>query len=400
MSIKLLPFKNLAKRPLRTTLLILIAALMAAAVFGGSAAAQSLKNGLDSLEQRLGADIIVLPEDAEAKADLENILLQGTPGYFYMDKAVQEKVSGIGGIERISPQYFLVSANAECCTVQVQIIGFDEQSDFTIKPWLKETYSGSLKDNEIIVGSSLATRVGHTLKLYGVECKAVGKLDKTGTGLDTAIYTTPKTLRRLISAAEDKGIKVLSKQSPEDVISSLYIKVADGVDVSEVVSRINLEIDGVQAVRTKNMITGTADRLSVISGSISLLITAVWVLTALVMTAVFSVLAGVRRREFASLRVVGFSRRRLGILVMTESIFICILGAVIGVGAALVAVLPFGRLIELRTGLPYLSPEPAFIVKTALLAFLAVLVTGALTSLYSAIKLCHVDTGNILREGD
>lgn len=400
MSIKLLPFKNLAKRPLRTTLLILIAALMAAAVFGGSAAAQSLKNGLDSLEQRLGADIIVLPEDAEAKADLENILLQGTPGYFYMDKAVQEKVSGIGGIERISPQYFLVSANAECCTVQVQIIGFDEQSDFTIKPWLKETYSGSLKDNEIIVGSSLATRVGHTLKLYGVECKAVGKLDKTGTGLDTAIYTTPKTLRRLISAAEDKGIKVLSKQSPEDVISSLYIKVADGVDVSEVVSRINLEIDGVQAVRTKNMITGTADRLSVISGSISLLITAVWVLTALVMTAVFSVLAGVRRREFASLRVVGFSRRRLGILVMTESIFICILGAVIGVGAALVAVLPFGRLIELRTGLPYLSPEPAFIVKTALLAFLAVLVTGALTSLYSAIKLCYVDTGNILREGD
>ena len=62
-----------------------------------------------------------------------------------MDKSVTDKLTGINGIEKLSAQYFLVSANAECCTVQVQIIGFDEESDFTVKPWLKEVYDGRLQ---------------------------------------------------------------------------------------------------------------------------------------------------------------------------------------------------------------------------------------------------------------
>lgn len=400
MKLKYLPFKNLSRRPFRTGALLLITAFMTAAVFGGSAAAASLKNGLDSLEQRLGADIIVVPKDAEAKADLENMLLQGTPGYFYMDKSVEDKLAAVEGVELTSPQYFLVSANAECCTVQVQVIGFDEDSDFAIKPWLRQSYSGSLGENEIIVGSSLSTRVGHTLTLYGVDCKAVGKLEATGTGLDTAIYTSPDTVRRLIRASQERGIGVLAKQSPDDVISSVYIRVKDGYDIADVAADINLGIDGVQAVRTRSMITGTADKLSVISGSIHILIIAVWVLAAVIMTAAFSVLASVRRREFAVLRTVGLSRRQLGGIVLTESAAICLLGGVLGIAVSAAAVFAFGRLIEINTGLPYLAPGALQSLKYLLLSLVAVLLTGSLSSVWSAYRLSHVDTGNILREGD
>jgi putative ABC transport system permease protein len=400
MSRKTLPLKNLLHKPFRTAALVLIAAFMTAALFGGSVAAASLQNGLESLEKRLGADIIVVPEEAEAKVELENILLQGTPGYFYMDKSVQEKLAAVEGVELTSPQYFLVSANAECCSVQVQIMGFDEDTDFTIKPWLKETYSGTLGENEIIVGSSLSTQVGHTLKLYGVECKAVGKLDATGTGLDTAIYTTNETVRTLIRASQEKGIGVLAKQSPDDVISSVYIKVKDGYDIAEVAGNINLSIDGVEAVRTRSMITGTADRLSAISGGINAARLAVWVLAAVIMTAAFSVLAGVRRREFAILRTIGFSRRQLGAEVLSESGMICAAGIAAGLLLTSLTVFPFGRLIEQRTGLPYLSPGLISSSKFALLAAAAVLITGALSSAYSAYRLSRADTGNILREGD
>lgn len=400
MNIKALPVKNIIKKPFRTAALVLIAAFMTAAIFGGSVAAASLRNGLDSLEQRLGADIIVVPEDAEAKVDLENILLQGTPGYFYMDKSVQEKIAAAEGVELVSPQYFLVSANAECCTVQVQIIGFDEETDFTIKPWLKETYSGTLGENEIIVGSALSTRVGHTLKLYGVECKAVGKLDSTGTGLDTAIYTTNDTVRTLIRASQEKGIGVLAKQSPDDVISSVYIKVKDGCDIAEVAGNINLTVDGVEAVRTRSMITGTADRLAAISGGIGAARLAVWVLAAVIMTAAFSVLAGLRRREFAVLRTIGFSRRQLGAEVLSESVLISAAGAAAGLLLTSLTVFPFGRLIEQRTGLPYLSPSAASSAGYALAAAAAVLITGALSSAYAAFGLSRADTGNILREGE
>jgi len=394
-----LPLHNLKRRPFRTAVLIVISALMTASVFGGLIISSSLKNGLDSLEQRLGADIIVVPKDAEAKTDLENLLLQGTPGYFYMDKSVQEKISAVEGIDLTSPQYFLVSANAECCSVKVQIIGFDEDSDFAVKPWLKEVYDGRLGANEIIVGSKISTRVGHTLKLYGVECKAVGKLDATGTGLDTAIYTTNETVRTLIAASQEKGISVLAKQSPENVISSVYIKVRDGYDAGEVAGNINLTVDGVQAVRTRSMITGTADRLSVISGSIGFFSAAVCVLAAVIMTAAFSVLANERRKEFAVLRVIGFSRRKLGEVVLSETVFICLAGAVSGLLLTALTVLPFGTLIEQKTGLPYLSPDMVKLLIYAFLAFGAVMVTGPLASAWSAYRLSRVDTGSILREG-
>ncbi len=400
MKLKALAFLGLRRRPLRTAALVIIATVLSAAAFGGQILVRSLQRGLESLEQRLGADIIVLPEGAESKVDLQNLLLQGTPGYFYMDKSVMSGLSKINGVEKLSAQYFLVSANAECCTVQVQIIGFDDETDFTVKPWLREAYSGSLEQNEIIVGSGLSTKVGHSLKLYGVECKAVGKLESTGTGLDTAIYASSDTVRGLIKAAEGKGISVLSKQSPDDVISSVYIKVKDGYDIDEVAANINLGMNGVQAVRTKSMITGTADKLSVFSASITVLIAAVCVLSAAIMLIIFTALAGERKGEFALLRVIGFSRARLCRQVLNEAFVICICGALLGIGIASAVVFPFGSLIENKAALPMLTPDLVSVLGYALLAIAAVVVTGPIASVYSAFRLSRIDTGRILREGD
>ena len=400
MSRKKLLYRSIAGRPLRSLSLMFICIIMSAVVFGGAIVSSSLNNGINCLEQRLGADIIVVPKSASEKVELENILLQGTPGYFYMDKSVEDKLSQTEGVDKLSAQYFLVSANAECCTVQVQIIGFDDDTDFSVKPWLSEAYSGKLGQNEIVVGSGLSTRVGHTLKLYGVECKTVGKLESTGTGLDTAVYTTSDTVRGLIKAAGSKGISVLSKQSPDDVISSVYIKVKDGYDIDEVAANINLGMDGVQAVRTKSMITGTADKLSVISSSVTVLIAAVWVLSAVIMLIVFAALVNERKREFAVLRTVGFSRHQLAGQIMAEAVIICFAGAITGIAAAAAVVFPFSRLIESKSGLPFLSPDILSSLGYALIAFVAVIVTGPLASVYCAYRLSRVDTGKILREGD
>ena len=74
------------------------------AVFGGSAVVLSLRSGLDSLEARLGADIIVLPIEAESKKSLENLLLQGTVGAFYMDSSALERVWAVEGVEAAAPR--------------------------------------------------------------------------------------------------------------------------------------------------------------------------------------------------------------------------------------------------------------------------------------------------------
>ena len=399
MKLNSLPLINLRRKPIRTSALILIAFVMSAAAFGGQILIKSLQRGLDSLEQRLGADIIVLPEGAEKKVDLQNLLLQGTPGYFYMDKSVTDKLSGINGIDKLSAQYFLVSANAECCTVQVQIIGFDEDTDFTVKPWLKETYSGTLKENEIIVGAGLSTRVGHTLSLYGVECRAVGKLEKTGTGLDTAVYATNETVRGLINASAKQGIAVLSKQSPENVVSSVYIKAAEGTDIDELTAKINTTLDGVQAVRTRLVMTDTAKQLNVLSESIMAITAAVWVLAAVIMLTAFYNSANERKREFAVLRTIGFSRKRLSRIVLTESIITAGTGAVAGVSLTALLSFSFVGVIERKTALPFLMPGAGAALLYGAAVIAVVLLAGASASALSAYRLTHIDTGKILREG-
>lgn len=399
MNLKKLPVINLSRRPIRTSALIIIATVMSAAAFGGQLLIKSLQRGLDSLEQRLGADIIVLPDGADNKVDLQNILLQGTPGYFYMDRSVLSRLSEINGVEMLSAQYFLVSANAECCTVQVQIIGFDEQSDFTVKPWLKEAYSGTLKKNEIIVGAGLSTRVGHTLSLYGVECKAVGKLERTGTGLDTAVYATNETVKGLIKASAKRGIAVLSKQSPENVVSSVYIKADKGADIDKLTAEINTTLDGIQAVRTKSMMTDTARQLNVLSESIMGIASAVWVLAAVIMLAAFYNSANERKREFAVLRTIGFSRKRLSRIVLAESIITAGSGGAAGVALTALLSFSFVGVIERKTSLPLLMPSVSVTLLYGAAVIMVVLLAGSGAAALSAYRLTHIDTGKILREG-
>ena len=398
MNIAKLPLKNIISYKKRTIGLILILVILTMSLFGGSIFIRSLNNGLDSLNERLGADIIVLPKDAESEVDLQNLLLQGTPGYFYMDKSILNDLESIEGVDRISAQYFLVSANADCCSVKVQIIGFDEETDFTIKPWLHESYQGVLKDNEIIVGSMLSTQVGHTLKLYGKEFLVVGKLEKTGTGLDTAVYTTGDTVKALIEAAEDKGISILSKQSPDDVISSVYIDVKDGYDIDTIVSDINLNNSEVKAVRARTMMTSTSDRLDIISSAISFFVKIIWAFAAIILIAAFYIITGERKKEFAALRVIGVSRKKLGVLVMSEAIIIGMIGSVFGIIITGAFMYSFGVLIGTRLDLPYLLPGVVTTTYYILVTFISVVLLGTISGLISAYRAVSVDTARILRE--
>ena len=108
---KNLALKNMKRKPGRTAALILLAAFLAFSVFGGSLVIMSLQNGLTSYEARLGADIIIVPNQARSHGSIESILLQGIPGYFYMDDSILEKARNTEGVEIATPQFYLASAS-------------------------------------------------------------------------------------------------------------------------------------------------------------------------------------------------------------------------------------------------------------------------------------------------
>ena len=394
-----LTWRNLSRKPGRTAALALITAFLAMAVFGGSAVVLSLRSGLNSLEARLGADIILVPSEAQSKVSFQNMFLQGTTGAFYMDASVPDKAMEVEGVEKAAPQTFLASLKADCCSIKIQVIGIDPERDFTVQPWISRSVSRELGDMEVAVGCRVEADVGEIIRIYEQRCKVVARLEATGTGLDTAVYCNMDTMNALLEAAEERNVSH-KIESGDQVISAVYVKVKDGYDIDAVNSRLNGHIRKVTAVRTRSMITGVSDSLAGISRTVTILILAVWALALVVLLLTFVLIIRERAREFAVLRLAGASRGMLGRMVLLESALCGLLGGLVGVGLAALVLFPFAQFIESALKLPYLMPDAGKMLLLAAGTVLLSAAVAALSSVIAAYRLSRMDPGTVLREGN
>ena len=394
-----LSVKNLLRRPGRTVALTLLTAFLALAVFGGSVVVLSLRSGLNSLEARLGADIILVPSEAQSKVSFQNMFLQGTTGAFYMDASVLDEALEVDGVEKAAPQTFLASLKADCCSIKIQVIGIDPQRDFTVQPWISRSLTRALGNMDVAVGCKVEADVGEIIRIYEQRCKVVARLEATGTGLDTAVYCNMNTMNTLLQAAEAMGVSHRI-ESGDQVISAVYVKVRDGYDIGAVNSLLNGHIRKVTAVRTRSMITGVSDSLAGVSRTVTILIISVWLLAFVILLLAFALIIRERSREFAVLRLVGASRGMLSRMVLLESSMCGLLGGLAGVGLAALLLFPFAQLIESALKLPYLIPQTGTVLLLGAGTVLLSALVAALSSVVAAFRLSRIDPGIALREGN
>ncbi len=79
-----LSIKNLQRKIIRSILLLLAVAMVTGTLFGATIFMSGMQNALRIGTYRLGADILVVPEQYEAQA--RSALLAGEPTSFYMDR--------------------------------------------------------------------------------------------------------------------------------------------------------------------------------------------------------------------------------------------------------------------------------------------------------------------------
>lgn len=392
--------RNLTRKPGRTAALVLLTAFLALSVFAGSVVVSSLRQGLGSMENRLGADIIVVPAEAESRFGLKNLLLQGTVGAFYMDASALERVRETEGVGKASAQIFLSSMKADCCSVKVQIIGFDPDTDFVVQPWIAESLNRPLEDLEVVIGCRVAAEVGEDFRIYDRKCRVAARLAQTGTGLDTAVYCNLNTIHTLLRAAEEKGIShKIDSGNDADVVSAVYVRVAPGADVGRVNNLLNGHVRKATAVRTAGMISEVSDSLAGVSNTIAVLIGTVWGLALLILLIVFAMMVNERRRELAVYRLLGMSRRMLSGLILKETVLCSLAGALCGIALGAVLIFPFTTLIETSLKLPYLTPAPGTVLLYAAAAAAVTVAAACIAGFRTALRLSRVDPGSTLREG-
>lgn len=394
-----LAIKNIIGRSARSYALIILAGLLSGSVFGGSLIVKSLKNGLRSYEQRLGADIIVASKEAIESGKYESILLQGVPGYFYMDDSVLEELEAIEGVEEVTPQFFLASASSGCCDTLVQIVGFDPDSDFAIKPWISESYNGSIGDGDVIVGCNLNIPDSNRYRFYNVECNVVAKLDKTGTGLDSAVYANMDTIKRMMESSEQIGFGYFEEIEPGHAVSSVLINVKDGYSVTDVQRNINLGIQGVKAVSSKDMVSNISEGLGAISGMIGVLVIIIWLLSFTILTVAFGMIVNERVRELAVLRISGASKKMLSLILIKEGALLSLIGGLAGNALTVLILIPFSDSIKVALKLPVLLPGPVYMIAIFAGSVLTSLIVCGTTSAVCGYKITCKDTGLLFRDG-
>ena len=122
---------------------------------------ETFQQGLALTDARLGADVMVLPNDGGAPIAYHTIFT-GEPQNVYMEERVMESLAQIDGIAAMTPQFFTQTLDQSCCSVgaELRLVGYDSKTDFILAPWFEEQNLQGLTESQLIAGSGAPSFLG------------------------------------------------------------------------------------------------------------------------------------------------------------------------------------------------------------------------------------------------
>ena len=391
-SISTISLKNLRYRPFRTGGLIILVSFLSFLLYSSIIMSLGYQNTISNLEARLGADMMVVPLGNEGEAT--DILLTGQPSCFYLPQSVVGKIQNIDGVEATTSQFYLASLSAECCDVPVQIVGFNPDTDFTILPWL--TTKNHIDDNSnitnnrytnttngVIIGADINTYGKNTIKLYDKEYNIIGRFDKTGNGMDTSVFANMNTLQSLYEGAKSKDVTFLEDANPTQSVSTIFVKVKEGYDKKQIEKAIRKEVGAVQIIISREMLGNISNSIDKITYLLYTFIIIILIITLVVLSTIFIITIGERKREFVILTIVGVTKKRILQLIISEGLIISIIGGIMGTGLSALIIFTFHIKIEQILELRYMSINAATVIAITISNILIAALIGPLTSIFA-----------------
>jgi putative ABC transport system permease protein len=365
-----LALHGIAGSQYRSWLVAACAAIVAAVVLSTVIVVAGARQSLNLARDRLGADVIVVPKDAEMP--VQGAILMGTPTKRVMPAADVTLIGTIRGVAVASPQLYLESlANASCCSVSSMfVVAYDPATDFTLQPWLEKKLSGRLSLYEAIGGAYVFAPPGEGgIRLYGSLLKLKGTLGPTGTNLDQSLFVTFDTASEVARLSRTRGVKPLAL--PKDGVSSVLVKVLPGADPESVALDIAATVPGVAAIAGPDMFDSYRGQISGLLRGLTIVVALIAALALAVTAFVFSLSAHERRRQIGVLRALGATRRDVLVSLLAEALVLAVAGGVVGAALGALCVFAFRTLLVSGLGFPFLFPAPLT---------LAALIAGGLTA--------------------
>jgi len=398
MNISYVALKNLKRKPTRTALLFAIVVVVTCTLFAATLFLKSINNALRIGTYRLGADIIVVPESAEAKA--KTALLSGEPTQFLMDRSLLDRVKAVDGVRNATPQLFIKPTSFTCCfNVDVFLIAFDPETDFTVKPWLAKNLKRTLGDSEIITGRSVPVIAGDRIPFFGTTFRVAGTMEATGMDFfDRTVFMSLDAAYKM--ARDSKGKSLQPLDIDKNQISTALVQVRDDITPDRVAIRIEHDISGVKALVSDTVISTVRKQLSGLIRAIVVISAILWFIVLLIMAFAFYMIVNERRREIGLLRAMGANRGHIAAIILNEAVLLSAAGGAVGIlfGYALLAGMKSTILHYLR--LPYLFPDGIELLMLTAGALVVAVLTGLVAALLPSLGVIRVEPYNAIRSAE
>ena len=373
-------YKNLLRKRVRSLLTLIGIALSAWVLVSLLGFNHGYETSLNKDIDNMGFQLMIMAKGCPYEA--ATMMLKGGTGLKYMKESIVDDVAKEPEVEKTTP--ILMAAvfdpNKGESGGIAGYFGIEPKSFSEMKPFLKFRQGGWFTEEngyEAVMGYEAAEleqrEVGDMILIpeKNVQFKVVGILDRTGTQDDGTIFVPLKTAQ-----------KVFGKP---DEITTLGIKVKKGVDSTRFEDKM-YQLPDVQVVslaqvkQTIMQLISTAKVMVLSIALIAILIAMVGVINTILMS------VHERFQEIGILKTIGAMPGDIFKLIWIETLILCAIGGVLGIGLALILSKVTG--VVIRYLLPY-SPSGGLVLidlKLILFTLAAILCIGLLSGLYPAWK--------------
>ncbi|MFA5840285.1 MAG: ABC transporter permease [Candidatus Margulisiibacteriota bacterium] len=377
-------YKNLLRKKTRSMLTVLGIALSAwvlVSLFGfNNGYEQSLNHDIDNL----GYQLLVTAKGCPYEA--ATLMLKGGTGLRYLKEELITEINKNQEVEKITPMLMQVvlDPNKGESGGLTAYLGIDAATYPGMKTFLKfqaGNWFTPSASNEVVMGYEAAEleqrEVGdiYLIPEKNLELKVVGVLKRTGTQDDGTIFVPIKTLQQVFGKTGQ--------------VTGLGIKVSKNADLVRFEDKMyNLpDVQVVSMVQVKQTILNLVGTAKVMVLSIAI-IAIVIALLGVINTVLMSVFE--RYQEIGILKSIGAMPLDIFKMVWTETLILCAIGSLVGIGLAMILAQISDLLI--RRIIPYAPAGMLVQVDFSLILFtlLVMIAIGLLGGIYPAWRAASI----------
>ncbi len=375
--------RSLRRRSGKMLLLVLGLSLGVATVVALISLNESMRSQVATTLDEFGANILIVPQAndlavsyggvtvASASFDVGELRLE--------DLAAIDTIKNAANISILSPK-LLTAAEVEGRTILVAGVRFSDE--LLLKQWWEIDGTPPASPDEALIGyrvaEELGVEAGDEIRIYGITLHIAGILRENGSQDDDIIFADLGTVQAAIGRP---GVITLAE------VAAL----CTACPIEEMVAQISEVLPQARVTALRQAVAlrmETADQLTRFGLVVSVIVVLIGSLV--VLTTMLSAV-GERKQEIGLMRALGFRRRHIARVILSEAAMVSVVGGIVGWGLGVLgAALLLPRLVDPQATL---SVTPLLVAGSVLGALLI----GLAGAIYPALQAAKLDPTTALR---